>query len=248
MRKILTVIVGLGILAALAGGAYLAYIWFSGEAEPSNETTAPTLEADVEGDQQVYRIAAADSNASFSLQETLRGNRITVVGTTNGDNDIAGDVLVDFVNPAQSQIGTINFNARTLQTDNEFRNRAIRSEILDSNNDEYEFIRFEPTDIQNFPENPAVGDELSFQIVGNLTIKDATRETTWDATVTLVSEDRMEGSASTVVDRTNFGLSIPDAPGVANVAEDVTLEIEFVATAVEEEASLDADTPEPTAE
>jgi hypothetical protein len=36
-----------------------------------------------------------------------------------------------------------------------------------------------------------------------------------------------------VVDRTLYGMEIPDAPGVANVEEEVELYIDFVATAAE---------------
>ena len=54
----------------------------------------------------VYRIDAAQSEARYEVGETFfQGNRfVTAIGRTQG---IAGDVLVDFANPANSQIGTI---------------------------------------------------------------------------------------------------------------------------------------------
>ena len=51
--------------------------------------------------------------------------------------------------------------------------------------------------------------------------------------VTPVSETRIEGSAHATVLRADYGLQIPNAPGVANVSEEVGLEIDFVATAVQ---------------
>ena len=45
----------------------------------------------------------------------------------------------------------------------------------------------------------------------------------------VVSEDRIEGSGSAVVLRSDFGLQIPSVPNVANVSDEVILEIDFVA-------------------
>ncbi len=52
---------------------------------------------------------------------------------------------------------------------------------------------------------------------------------TFDVTVTVVSESRMVGTASTVVARTDYNLNIPSVPNVANVGEEVELYIDFVA-------------------
>jgi polyisoprenoid-binding protein YceI len=118
-------------------------------------------------------------------------------------------------------------NARTFVTDSNFRNRAINNEILDT--DEFEFIRFTPTSITGFPENPTVGESLEFQITGDLTIRDITHEVTFDVMVTAVSETRLEGSASAMVAREDYDLRIPNVPRVADVDEEVLLEIDIVA-------------------
>ena len=126
-----------------------------------------------------------------------------------------------------SKVGVILVNARTLATDNNFRNRAINNEILQT--DEYEFIRFTPTAMTGFPENPKIGEELKFQITGDLTIRDITNQVTFDVTAMAVSETRLEGHASTTIARADYGLKIPNVPRVANVDEEVLLEIDFAA-------------------
>ncbi|MDQ4075832.1 MAG: YceI family protein [Chloroflexota bacterium] len=68
-------------------------------------------------------------------------------------------------------------------------------------------------------------------IVGNLTIRNTTREVTWDATVTPVSESQLEGSASTTINRSDWNLAIPSVPFVADVSEQVRLELDFAAMA-----------------
>jgi polyisoprenoid-binding protein YceI len=148
--------------------------------------------------------------------------------------EVAGDILVDFENPDQSQVGMVRVNARTLETQNNLRNRAIRTRILQSARDEYEYIEFEPTEIRDFPADPQIGQELQFELVGNLTIREITREEVWQASVTLVDKGRMEGTATAQVSRENYDLNIPNAPGVANVTNEVQLTIHFVAFAVED--------------
>ena len=72
-------------------------------------------------------------------------------------------------------------------------------------------------------------ETLEFQISGDLTVRDITHPITFDVTVTAVSETRLEGSASAILARGDYGLQIPEVPRVANVDEEVLLEIDFVA-------------------
>jgi len=199
----------------------------AGAASDENSAASPLLDptgVEQPGEMAVFSILQQDSEARFTLDEILRGAPKTVIGTTD---QIAGEIAIDFANPANSKVGTIRVNARSLVTDNEFRDRAINNEILKTR--DYEFITFTPTQISGFPENPAFGEALTFQIIGDLTIRDITHAATFDAKVTADSETRLTGYASTVVSRAVYGLNIPSVASVANVDEDVLLEIEFVA-------------------
>lgn len=112
-------------------------------------------------------------------------------------------------------------------TDSSFRNRAIREFILQS--DRYQFITFEPTAITGLPARVNPGEEVTFTLDGDLTIRDITLPVTFDVTAAAVSATQLQGSASTVVNRADFNLSIPSVPNVANVEEAVELTIEFIA-------------------
>lgn len=193
--------------------------------EPAEAATVEAAAA-VEPARTLYRIDPASSEAKFVLQEDLRGNRIDVVGTTN---QVAGDIIIDFGNPAASQVGTIRINARTLTTDEEMRNRAIRSRVLQSASDQYEFIEFVPTAISGLPEQVKVGETHTFEITGNLTLVGQTREVTFAAEATLESETELNGTATARINYTEWGIAIPTAPGVANVTPEVTLSIDFTA-------------------
>lgn len=199
---------------------------------PATETPepSPTVEQASAG-RGLYRINTELSEVRFILTEELFGTPKTVIGATD---QIAGDIIVDFGNPANSQVGEIRINARTLETDDENRNRALRNQILQSRQDEFEFSTFVPTRISGLPEEPIeVGETLTFEITGDLTVRHITNTVTFTVTATLASEERLEGSASTMVTREAYELTIPNAPGVANVSNDVSLEISFVADLVE---------------
>lgn len=192
-------------------------------AEATAELAAPVSE------QTLFRIMPDESEVRFVLTEDLRGVPTTVVGTTN---QVAGDILVDFTAPLNSRVGMIRINARTLATDNNFRNGAIRDRILQSNQADYEFTEFTPTAITGLPETVEIGQPVTFQIAGDLRVRNIVQPVTFEATVTVVSEDRLEGTATTTVNRADFNLQIPSAPGVANVSEAVQLEIALVAARV----------------
>ena len=189
--------------------------------EPTEEPVAATGPI-------VFEIVQDESEARFIIDEVLRGAPKTVVGITN---QVAGQIAVDPADPASAQVGQISINARTLATDSDMRNRAVKNRILQT--DAYEFVTFQPTQLTGLPESAAAGEPLSFQIVGDLTIRDTTKQVTFDVTLTPVDETRLEGLATLTIPYRDFNLAIPDAPAVDTVADNVTLELEFVAVATQ---------------
>ena len=176
---------------------------------------------------QLFEIQQAESTASFVIDEVLNGAPKTVIGTTD---QVAGQLAVNAADTASTQIGVIQINARTFSTDSGNRNRAIQNRILNTN--EYELITFTPTGMTGLPASVAVDDSFTFQVTGDLTIKDVTTPTTFDVTVTVVSEERLEGQATTTIRYADWNISIPSVPQVASVGETVQLNLDFVATPV----------------
>lgn len=187
---------------------------------PASPTTAtePIL--------QLFTIDQSRSEARFLIDEVLRGQPVTVVGVTN---QVAGQIALD-PNVPTAQVGVIQINARTFATDNEFRNRAIKNAILRTN--QFELITFTPRVITGLPEQVTIGVPFEFTIEGDLTITDVTRPVTFTVTVTPVSQTEISGIAKTTVLYRDFNLIIPDSPSVDTVADEVRLELEFVATLV----------------
>ncbi len=178
------------------------------------------------GSLRTYVISQDGSEVRFELDEDLRGVRTTVVGITN---QVAGELAINLNDLSTAQVGVIQINARTLATDNNFRNRAIQNEILDTG--AYELITFTPTAVNGLPATAAPGEEITFSIDGDLTIRDITQAVTFNVTATAVSDSQISGTATAVVSRADYNLTIPQVPNVANVEDEVQLTINFVANA-----------------
>lgn len=249
MRRLLQIVLVLAVVAVLAivalaalivvregpeglGGAVDAFMAFvqGDQHEASGPVTAPNLAE--EAGARVFRIAQEESEVRFLIDEVLRGADFTVVGATD---QLAGELRVDAGDPAASEIGLIRINARTLATDNGNRNRALRTFILKSAEDEFEYAEFETSELAGMPESVTVGEPFDIQILGELRIAGATQALTFDASITLESEERLSGSARSSLQHADLGLTIPSVPFVSDVAEEVRLEIEFVALAVAED-------------
>jgi len=215
----------LGLVVIVSVGA-IAYVFLGSSAAASAPISAPTLAAVSTSGTQQFQIVPDQSEVRFTMSELLHGQPNTVIGRTN---QVAGSILIDPTKPANSQVGTIRVDARTLVTDSSMRNRIIGRAILQS--DQFEYIEFKPTALAGLPQSVALGQPFTFRITGDLTIRSVTHPITFDATVTPVSATQVKGTAAATIQRADYNLVIPSVPSVANVSEDVQLQIDFVATA-----------------
>lgn len=191
-------------------------------AAPAQATAAPAPAGDV----GALKIDAAQSSASFTLGETLLGQPKTVVGKTS---KVTGDITLNLANPAQSKVGVISVDATDFVTDNRERNGAIQRFILQTNQAGNQFVTFEPTAIDGLPASVKAGDTVNFKITGNLKIHGVTKPVTFDTTAIVKSGGELSGTAKTKIMRTAFGLNIPSVREVADVTDEVALQLDFVA-------------------
>jgi polyisoprenoid-binding protein YceI len=221
-------VIGVGAMAYL----YLA----GGSGEPSTELTTPSLETEtttapdttLPDAPAAFVIDAAQSTATFEIDEVLRGSPQRVVGTTS---ELAGQIQVDPSDLATVEFSQIVVNARTFQTGSGNRDRAIRGPvILNSASDEFELITFDVTTVDGLSGSLTIGEPVSFTVGGDLLIRDTTTNVTFEVSATLVDEGTIEGSAETTVLRSDYGIGIPSAPGVADVGDEVVIRLDFVAT------------------
>ncbi len=226
-----TFLKGFAIIVAvliLAFGAFSVYVYVTGgSAEPTREVAAERIQP-AESLSIVYQAVPGDSEARFIIDEVLRGLDTTVVGVTD---QLDGSVAVGF-EPPGVEIGPFEINLRAIRTDDEMRDRTIRSMILETNRDEFEFSSFRPTVVQGVPDSISVGSRLELEVTGALTIRDVTREVPFTMVLEIVSEEEIRGLARANVLYRDFGIEVPYVGGssiVQAVADTVRLELEFVA-------------------
>ncbi len=193
-------------------------------------TKAPTETANEEtgtATDSAFHFDTKKTVASFTLNEVLRGTPTVVVGTTS---DMSGSFTADRQALASAQLSEIKINARTFVTDSEQRNNAIRRFILKTEDDANEFIVFKPTEIKGLPEHANLGQSITFQISGDLTIAGVTKPVTFTGVMSFTTDNTLEGKAQTTVHYPDFGITVPDLPFLANVDKDTLLKIDFTAT------------------
>lgn len=198
---------------------------------PTTEAVAPAAETPTPGSAapaaaaRTYTADPARSEVRFVVDEVLLGRDNRVVGSSSA---VSATVTVDPAAPTEAQVGPVQVDARSLQTDDSFRDRAVRSQILQSGRDEFQYVTFTPTAVEGIPQQVMVGEPFDFTIAGDLQIRDVSAPVTFAATATPLSQDEIELHASATVQRETFDLNIPRVPGVARVSDDVTLELDLV--------------------
>ena len=92
------------------------------------------------------------------------------------------------------EVTEITVDLRTLTSDKNRRDQRIREQWLESNT--YPYATFVSTELQGGPESYTEGEEVSFKLVGDMTIREQTRPVTWDVTAKLEG-DTVTGTATT---------------------------------------------------
>jgi polyisoprenoid-binding protein YceI len=176
---------------------------------------------------QLFRIDAAQSEVRYEVYETFfQGHRLNLaIGRTRG---IAGDVLVNLTQPAQSQIGSIVIDISQFKSDEDRRDNFIRRNFLESGR--YPTATFVTKSIDGLPASVKEGESVAVIISGDLTVKQTTRPITWNATLKL-DNGKLIGSATTGIRMSDFGVG-PIQIAMLVTEDDVKLFFDFVAVPV----------------
>lgn len=182
-------------------------------------TTAP-------GAATTYKFVADQTKASYAVDEVFlnQNNKLnTAIGVTN---IVDGEITLDVQNPANSKVGTITIDISKLTSDSGQRDNAIRTRWLESA--KFPTVTFAPTKLEGLPSTYTAGQELTFKIIGDMTVRDTTKSVTFDVKVKL-DGDTLSGIATTQIKMTDFGFPAPDIGGILKANEDAILTLEFTA-------------------
>lgn len=171
-----------------------------------------------------YGVVAERSEVRYRVREQLAGLSFPndAVGATSA---VEGGVTFDgqgHVLPGDSRF---TIDLRTLRSDDARRDNYIRRNTLET--DRYPTVTFVPTEARRLPFPFPQSGSVPFELVGDLTVKDATRRVTWDATASF-DGPRVSVRARTAFRFGDFGLEVPRVAVVLSVEDDIKLEADLV--------------------
>ena len=180
--------------------------------EPADSATTDgaTVITVTEGSEALYRI-----NEQFLSNDA--------VGTTS---EVEGQIVFQEDGSVDAERSKITVGVRSLSSDSSRRDSYIQRNSLESN--QYPEVTLAVKEIRGLAWPLPTSGEATFDMVGDLTIRDQTHSSTWETTATFTA-DGVEGLAKTVVTFEQYGMTKPRGVIVASVANEIRLEISFVA-------------------
>ncbi len=192
-------------------------------AQPTPETVVSTPQPDAGSGEVILEISSG-SEARYVVREQLARLSLPndAVGVTQ---DVSGELTLEADGTVRAESSLIRVDLSTLQSDEGRRDNYVRNRTLGAG--QYPHTDFVPTSISGLQwPLPSTG-EASFSITGDLTIRDVTKEVTWETNAQF-GEDSITGKATTNFTFGEFDLAVPSVAVVLSVEDNIRLEIDFV--------------------
>ena len=194
---------------------------------------ASTAEQPVSG-LRTFVIVPAESRASYLVDEEFFGGALAKLGIPAGLVDVVGSTqeiegqlqlnLDDLSAALGENVFTVSVN--TFTTDQNDRDQWIRRDGPRFN--DFPVATFVATAIEGAPAEYVEGQEVSFQLSGDLSIRDVVRPTTFDVTASL-SGDTLTGVATARMLLSDFGIDPPNFANTLTVADEFGIEVQITA-------------------
>lgn len=197
--------------------------------EPLAVTAAvptPTAVAAGRANSVIFRIVPGESQASYEVGETFfnQNNRFNLaVGVTTA---IEGQIEANLADPPASRLGPITIDVSQLRSDSSRRDNYLRNNALESAR--YPLVTFTPTAVEGLPTTYVEGQDYTFRVRGDLTVRETTRPVTFDVTARLEGQT-LSGTATTTILMSDFGIGPIDLAGILRTEDKVKLTLKFVA-------------------
>ena len=233
IAKILPLFVLVLVLAACGGQATPA---------PAPAAEAPAAEAPSQGSgeavsgQRTFVIVPAESKASYLVDEEFFAGALDKLGIAAGladvvgsTQEIEGQITLNLDNLGDA-LGENTFTAKmnTFSTDQNRRDNWIRENGPRFN--DFPLATFTATSIEGAPAAYNDGEEVSFKLAGDLTVREVTQPATFDVTARLAG-DTLTGVATTRALMSSFGIEPPNFANTLTVADEFGIEVQFTAKA-----------------
>jgi polyisoprenoid-binding protein YceI len=174
----------------------------------------------------VYAIVPEESTARYRVMEEL---------AQVGENEAVGET--------QAIVGQFGFgddglpvpcsrfdvDLRTLQSDQAKRDNYLYRNTLEA--ETYPLATFVVRAVEGMEAPLQEGQETTLRLIGDLTLRDVTKLVAWEAKVTL-AEGALTGTAATMFEMADFGITPPSVPVVLSLDETIRLEVDLTARPV----------------
>ncbi|MEZ4733684.1 MAG: YceI family protein [Caldilineaceae bacterium] len=211
-----------------------------GGAAAPTATPVPAAPAPVQSQQPLaegarrFVVVPAASSASYLATEEFFADALSKYGidagfgdVTGSTNEIAGELQLRLDDPQNAlAYGEFTVNLPSLTSDRNQRDTWIRDNALESNR--FPVAKFVATEIQNAPTSYTEGAEATFQLLGDLTVREITQSVTFTVTATLTG-DTIQGVATAPMQLTDFGFDPPSFANTLTVDNDFTIRVELTA-------------------
>jgi polyisoprenoid-binding protein YceI len=171
-----------------------------------------------------YLVVAEESEVRYRVREQLVGLSFPndAVGATS---TVEGGVAFDPQGRVLRGDSRFTVDLRTLRSDEARRDNYLRRNTLET--ERYPTVTFVPTEARRLPFPLPQSGTVRFELVGELTVKEARRPVTWDATAT-IDGPRIDVRARTAFRFADFNLRVPRVSVVLSVEDDIKLEADLV--------------------
>ncbi|MCL4562444.1 MAG: YceI family protein [Chloroflexi bacterium] len=188
----------------------------------ANPVASPTGSS-FSGTAITYSVVAGQTTALYRVREQL-ANVAFPTDAIGKTQQVSGSITISSTGaivPAQSKIVV---NLTNLQSDQAMRDNYVSRAVLQT--DQYPEAVFNPTQITGLTWPLPQTGKVSFQLTGNLTIRNVTKPVTWTVTGN-VQGNQATGVATTTFTFEDFSLTRPQVPVVLSVQDHITLELDL---------------------
>ena len=193
------------------------------QAEPASASQSPATPAASKVVAYRFVTAGQGNAARYRIREQLAGLDLpndaigetkAVTGVISADNK--GNII-----PAESKF---TVDVSNLVSDKDRRDGFVKRRVLQT--DQFPTVTLVPTSIKGLSLPLPTSGARTFDIIGELTVRGATRPTTWKVNAEFAPTG-MNGKAATAFTFKDFGIDQPRVPVVLSVADTIKLELDF---------------------
>jgi len=198
------------------------------------ESVAEIIEEPTSVPVRTFQVVAEESKALYRVEEEFFAGAVERLGKTLGFNTavastqtLEGELQLVMDGPTVTVAGgQFTVDLRTLKSDDRLRDERIREQFLQSNF--FPTAEFVITGVEDFPSEYSEGEEVTFKLVGDFTMREITNEVVFE-TAAVLQDGRLMGTAFADIFMVDFGFDPPEILGFIKAQDPARVEIEFTA-------------------